>query len=64
MKNSIMEYILDQYLATLDAHRQKFFLYQNDINLIKNFDGFKVLEDGNYWYKGHNIIIIGENDAE
>lgn len=64
MQNSVIQYILDKHLVTLDAYKQKFTLYQSDIDIIKNFYGFKILEDGSYWYKGHNIVIIGEDDAE
>ena len=62
MRSSIIQYILDKHLATLDAYKQKFTLYQSDIDIIKNFDGFKILENGNYWYKGHDIVIIGEQN--
>lgn len=64
MQSSMIQYMLDKHLAMLDTYKQKFTLYQSDIDIIKNFNGFKVLENGNYWYKGHDIVIIGEDNAE
>lgn len=58
MQNSIIQYILDKHICLLDANKQKFSLYKCDIDIIKNFKGFKILDNGTYWYKGHDIIIL------
>lgn len=57
--HSMIQYLLDKEIAKLDSCKQEFFyLYKEDIDIIKNFDGFRILDDGSYWYKGHNIRIL------
>ena len=58
MQNSMIEYILDKYICLLDSNKQKFCLYKQDIDIIKNLEGFKILNNGTYWYKGHDIVIL------
>ena len=62
MQYNMINYILDKYICELDARKQNFALYRNDIDIIKNFNGFKILENGTYWYKGHDIVILDENE--
>ena len=58
----MISYILDKYICYLDANKKKLCLYKHDIDIIKNFKGFKILDDGTYWYKGHSITILDEKD--
>ena len=62
VKKSMIKYILDKHICFLDASKKKFCLYKHDIDIIKNFKGFKILDNGTYWYKGHNIIILDEEE--
>lgn len=61
-QNSMIQYILDKHICLLDANKQKFSLYKYDIDIIKNFEGFKILNNETYWYKGHDIIILDKEE--
>ncbi len=58
----MIEYILDKYIRLLDSNKEKFYFYKRDIDIIKNFEGFRILNNGTYQYKGYDIVILDKEE--